>query len=203
MILSSCSSAQQLYGTTAGASLGGMFGSTLGGIMGGWRGHDAGKLAGMVIGGVVGAAATAPKTDKGNYSTSQCASNDAPAYYENSYGSPFADLTVDNIRFIDDNNSRSLEAGEHATLVFEIRNDGTEAIYDIAPVITVTGTKHINLSPTTIINELKPGAAVRYKAEVIAGKKLGNGVVDFTICLSDGRNLYMATSFQMNTYKKK
>lgn len=202
MLLSSCSSAQQLYGTATGATLGGVFGSTIGGIMGGWRGHDVGKLAGMVIGGAVGAAVTAPKTDNGEYSTSHAGGNN-PGYYQNDYDSPFYDLSIENMRLADSNQDRTLEAGEHAQLSFEIRNHGSEYIYDIAPVITVTGTKHIYLSPTAIISELAPGGAVRYKAEVVGGNKLKDGTADFNISFSDGNQMYMMSSFTLNTSKKR
>ena len=202
LVGSSCSSSQQFYGTMTGASVGGLFGSTIGGIMGGWRGHDAGRLAGMVIGGAVGAAVTAPKTDNGEYSTSNYPSDRQGGYYDNNYDSPFADLSIDNLRFIDSNNSRSLEADERAQLSFEVRNHGNRTIYDIAPVITVTGTKHIYLSPTAIISELAPGAAVRYTAEVVGGHKLKNGEAEVNISFSDGNQLYMMRSFQLRTYKR-
>lgn len=197
----SCSSSKQFYGTMTGASVGGLFGSTIGGIMGGWRGHDTGRLAGMIIGGAVGAAVTAPKTDNGEYSTSKYPSDNNGNYSYNDYDSPYMDLAVENIRFADDNNSRSLEANEHAQLVFEVRNNGSKYVYDIAPVITVTGTKHIYLSPTAIISELAPGGAVRYKAEVVGGKKLGNGVAEVNISFADGNQMYMVRSFKLNTFK--
>lgn len=199
---SSCSSSQQFYGAATGASVGGLFGSTIGGIMGGWRGHDVGRLAGMVIGGAVGAAVTAPKTDNGEYSTSRYPSNNEGGYYENSYESPFADISIDNLRFYDQDNNYTLQANEHAQLEFEIRNNGNTTVYDIAPVITVTGTKHIYLSPTAIVSELGPGKAVRYKAEVVGARKLGNGTAEFNISLSDGNQMYMMRSFQLNTTKK-
>lgn len=199
MTMSSCSSSSQFFGTMTGASVGGLFGSSIGGIMGGHRGHDAGRLAGMVIGGAVGAAVTAPKTSNGEYSTS---STHEGGYYENGASSPFADITIENMHFIDSNNSHSLEAGEHAELVFEVRNNGSDYVYDIAPIITVSGTKKIYLSPTAIISELAPGRAVRYKSEVVGASKLKDGIAQFNISLSDGRNKYMMRSFDLRTYRR-
>lgn len=201
LMLSSCSSSQQFFGTMTGASVGGLFGSSIGGIMGGYRGHDAGRLAGMVIGGAVGAAVTAPKTQSGEYSSSDYNYNDGGEYHQNDYSSPYADLSIDNLRFIDRNNDRAITAGEHAQLSFEIRNNGSNYIYDIAPVITVSGTKQIHLSPTAIISELAPGAAVRYTAEVVASRKLKNGIADVNISFRDGNQMYMLRSFQLRTYK--
>ena len=203
LLLSSCQTMTQFYGATTGASIGGMFGSAIGGVVDGPRGSDLGTVAGMAIGGIIGAAATAPKTDDGNYRSSDY-------YYEygvddyrqnNSY-SPYVNIEIENLRFVDENNSNSLDAEEHAKLVFIIRNTGRDYVYDIAPVITVSGTKEIYLSPTAIVKELAPGKAVRYQSEVIATRKLKNGTADFSIGLSDGDKLYTLRSFQLRTRKR-
>ncbi len=193
----------QFYGVTTGASIGGMFGSAIGGIADGPRGSDLGTVVGMAVGGMIGAAATAPKTDDGNYRSSDY-------YYEygdddyrqnNSY-SPYASIEIADLRFVDENNSNTLDAEEHARLVFIIRNTGRDYVYDIAPVITVTGTKEIYLSPTAIVKELAPGKAVRYQSEIVATRKLKNGTADFSIGLSDGDKLYTLRSFQLRTRKR-
>ena len=203
LLLSSCQSMNQFYGVTTGASIGGMFGSAIGGIADGPRGSDLGTVVGMAVGGMIGAAATAPKTDDGNYRSSDY-------YYEygdddyrqnNSY-SPYASIEIADLRFVDENNSNTLDAEEHARLVFIIRNTGRDYVYDIAPVITVTGTKEIYLSPTAIVKELAPGKAVRYQSEVVATRKLKNGTADFSIGLSDGDKLYTLRSFQLRTNRR-
>ena len=203
LLLSSCQSMNQFYGVTTGASIGGMFGSAIGGIADGPRGSDLGTVVGMAVGGMIGAAATAPKTDDGNYRSSDY-------YYEygdddyrqnNSY-SPYASIEIADLRFVDENNSKTLDAEEHARLVFIIRNTGRDYVYDIAPVITVTGTKEIYLSPTAIVKELAPGKAVRYQSEIVATRKLKNGTADFSIGLSDGDKLYTLRSFQLRTRKR-
>ena len=203
LLLSSCQSMNQFYGVTTGASIGGMFGSAIGGIADGPRGSDLGTVVGMAVGGMIGAAATAPKTDDGNYRSSDY-------YYEygdddyrqnNSY-SPYASIEIADLRFVDENNSNTLDAEEHARLVFIIRNTGRDYVYDIAPVITVTGTKEIYLSPTAIVKELAPGKAVRYQSEIVATRKLKNGTADFSIGLSDGDKLYTLRSFQLRTRKR-
>lgn len=202
LLLSSCQSMNQFYGVTTGASIGGMFGSAIGGIADGPRGSDLGTLAGMAIGGIIGAAATAPKTEDGNYRSSdyyyEYGQED---YRQNNAYSPYADIEICDMRFVDENNNRVLDAGEHAKLVFIIRNIGRDYVYDIAPVITVSGTKQIYLSPTAIVKDLAPGKAVRYQSEVVATKKLKNGTADFSIGLSDGDKLYTLSSFQLPTRK--
>lgn len=198
LILSGCSSNSQFFGAATGASLGGMFGSAVGSLAGGWRGSNIGTIAGMAIGGAVGAAATAPKTEKSRTSD-YYNGYDYNDYRQNGSNSPYADLIVENLRFVDMNSNSHIDADEHGKLIFEIRNVGNDYIYDIAPVITVSGTKEIYLSPTAIISELGPGKAVRYTAEMIATHKLKNGYADFSIGFSNGNELYTIRSFQLPT----
>ncbi len=203
LLLSSCQSMNQFYGTATGASLGGMFGSAIGGMADGPRGSDLGTVVGMAVGGIIGAAATAPKTDDGNYRSSdyyyEYGMDD---YRQNNAYSPYASIDIEEMRFVDENNNRALDAGEHAKLVFIIRNTGRDYAYDIAPVITVSGTKQIYLSPTAIVKELAPGKAVRYQSEIIATNKLKNGSADFSIGFSDGDKIYTLRSFQLRTNRR-
>ena len=151
LMMSSCQSMSQFYGAATGASIGGMFGSAIGGISDGPRGSDLGTVVGMAVGGIIGAAATAPKTDDGNYRSSDYYYDyDMDDYRQNNAYSPYANIEIADMRFVDENNNRALDAQEHAKLVFIIRNTGRDYVYDIAPVITVSGTKEIYLSPTAI-----------------------------------------------------
>lgn len=200
LLLSSCQSMTQFYGATTGASIGGIFGSAIGGIADGPRGSDLGTVVGMAVGGIIGAAATAPRTDDGNYRSSDYYYDyDMDDYRQNNSYSPYANIEIEELRFVDENNNHALDAGEHARLVFILRNTGRDYVYDIAPVITVTGTKQIYLSPTAIVKELAPGKAVRYQSEIIATKKLKNGVADFSIGFSDGDKIYTLRSFELRT----
>ena len=199
LLMSSCASTNQFYGAATGASLGGMFGSAIGAVTGGWRGSNVGTIAGMAIGGVIGAAATAPKVNKENRTSDYYNGYDYGDYRQNNSYSPFSSIHVENIRLAETLSNNCIDAGEHAKLIFEIRNMGSEFVYDIAPVITVSGTKQIYLSPTAIISELGPGRAGRYQAEVVATNKLKNGVADFNISFSNGDQLYTVSSFQIAT----
>ena len=203
LMLSSCQSMGQFYGATTGASIGGMFGSAIGGLSDGRRGSDLGTVVGMAVGGIIGAAATAPKTDDGNYRSSDYYYDyDMDDYRQNNVYSPFVNIEIADLRFVDENDNHALDANEHAKLVFIIRNTGRDYVYDIAPVITVSGTKEIYLSPTAIVKELAPGKAVRYQSELIATKKLKNGSADLSIGFSDGDKLYTMRSFQLRTNKR-
>jgi len=203
LLMSSCQTMNQFYGATTGAYIGGIFGSAIGGMADGPRGSDLGTVAGMAIGGIIGAAATAPKTDDGNYRSSDYNYDyDMDDYRENNFYSPFASIEIEELRFVDENNNHVLDADERAKLVFIMRNTGRDYVYDIAPVITVSGTKQIYLSPTAIVKELAPGKAVRYQSEIIATKKLISGTADFSIGFSDGDKLYTMRSFQLRTRKR-
>jgi hypothetical protein len=203
LLMSSCQTMNQFYGATTGAYIGGIFGSAIGGMADGPRGSDLGTVAGMAIGGIIGAAATAPKTDDGNYRSSDYNYDyDMDDYRENNFYSPFASIEIEELRFVDENNNHVLDADERAKLVFIMRNTGRDYVYDIAPVITVSGTKQIYLSPTAIVKELAPGKAVRYQSEIIATKKLKSGTADFSIGFSDGDKLYTMRSFQLRTRKR-
>lgn len=199
IMMSSCESASQFYGAATGASVGGMFGSAIGAITGGWRGSSVGRLAGMAIGGVVGAAATTPKTTKESRTSDYYNGYDYDDYRQNNSYSPYSNITIENIRLVEGNSNNCIDADEHSKIIFDIRNVGNDYVYDIAPVITVSGTKQIYLSPTAIVSELGPGKAVRYSAEVVATKKLKTGVADFNISFSNGDQLYTVSSFQIAT----
>ena len=204
LMLSSCQSIGQFYGASTGATIGGMFGSAIGGIADGPRGSDMGTVVGMAIGGIIGAAATAPRTDDGNYRSSDYYYDyDMDDYRQNNSYSPYANIVIEELRFVDENDNRALDGGEHAKLVFIMRNTGRDYVYDIAPVITVSGTKEIYLSPTAIVKELAPGKAVRYQSEVVATRKLKSGTVDFSIGFSDGDRLYTMRSFQLRTNRNR
>lgn len=202
IMMSSCQSASQFYGVATGASVGGMFGSAIGGITGGWRGSDVGRLAGMAIGGAIGAVATAPKASSESRTSDYYNGYDYEDYHQNNSYSPYANIVIENIRLVEGVANNSIDAEEHSKLIFDVRNMGNDYVYDIAPVITVTGTKQIYLSPTAIISELGPGKAVRYQAEVVATNKLKNGVADFSISFSNGDQLYTVSSFQIATRGK-
>ena len=123
LLLSSCQSMGQFYGTATGASIGGIFGSAIGGMADGPRGHDLGTVVGMAVGGIIGAAATAPKTDDGNYRSSDYYYDyGVDDYRQNNSYSPFVNIEIEELRFVDENNNRALDANEHAKLVFIMRN---------------------------------------------------------------------------------
>jgi len=215
LLLTSCQSTSQFYAAATGASIGGMFGSSIGGIMDGPRGHDTGRLMGMVIGAAAGVAATAPKTvtrEESNYDYSsddyldeynRHSNRRSTQEYRRQIESEYANLSIDNIRFTDQNGNETIDAGEQAKLTFEIRNHGNETLYDVAPVISVNGTKQIFISPTAVVGSIRPGMAVRYTAEVLATNKLRSGTAEFTISFGSGDLLYTVSTFDLRTHGRR
>lgn len=207
MMLSSCESHDQFSAAAGGGMFGAIFGSAIGGLMGGPRGADAGTVIGMVTGAAAGAAATAPK-ERGrssyDYSTDTYNRRSKVIYSSRGeeaerLGREFANMEICNLRFVDSNNNQAIDAGESCKIIFEVKNNGSRTVYDVAPVISVNGTKEIVISPTAVISYIDAGQAVRYSAEVYANRKLRNGNADFTISFAKGDYLYNMSSFQLAT----
>ena len=206
-----------------GSSLGGIFGSSIGGIMDGPRGADAGRALGMIIGGAAGAAATAPKQQKqtqvgrydeytqersvDEYNRRSSSVNRRSATIDRQTGISVPDgyeaLQIEDLRFMDQNNDHRLNANERAKLVFEIRNTGSRTLYNVAPVVDVSDSKHILISPTAIVGSIAPGKAVRYTAELYAKKNLKNGNAQFRISFAQGKVLYTVRRFELRTQERR
>lgn len=192
--LSSCESSRQFEGTVAGSMVGGMFGSSIGGLKGGWRGSDAGTALGMLIGGAVGNVATAPRAGseaKRNTAGDDTYQDDGETYRPSGYGAtagtPLDQVVIEDLRFIDSNRNRRLDADERGKFIFHIYNRGSETVYNVAPCITSEQGKRIILSPSAIVSSLAPGKGVRYTADVYATRRVRSGETVFRIDLTDGR----------------
>ena len=194
-ILTSCNSYDSFQRTTTGISLGAFFGSTIGGIVGGERGADVGTLLGGAVGGVVGnaSAKAAANQRRENHSDVHAPSSRSLHPNEPSYGrydedghylSTAGQVSIENIIFADANNNHILESGERAYITCEIYNRGTRPLRNLAPVVGCHE-KRINISPPAIIGDLYPGEGMRYKAALVARRRLKNRDVVFTILVSD------------------
>lgn len=203
LMLNSCSYNQ--FGAAAtGSSLGGMFGSSIGGLMGGYRGHEIGTVAGMATGAAIGIAATS------NHNKPAKAERDANDYvdYEDYEPAPskkqhrsyneLGALQIEKIHFTDENQNYYLEPEEHASLVMAIYNRGNHTLYNIAPQVTCDN-KRIMISPTAIVSELEPGQGFRYRAEVIASRKLKTGETVFQVAFDNGNEKITKKTFRIRT----
>ena len=210
LLFSNCTSSEQASGVFAGGMLGGLFGSSIGGIIDGPRGHDAGSLLGMVVGGAVGAAATAPKSVTERRPSRRSYDYDTDAYNRHApsdnmrkradeLSAEYANLSVENLRFIDANNNHAIDAGERCKLVFEIRNNGTHTLYNISPVISAEDNRRILISPSAIVESVSPGKGVRYTAEIIGKRNLKDGRMSFSLNFVKGNLVYTDRTFQLET----
>lgn len=216
LLFSSCASSNQFGAVATGASLGGMFGSSIGGLMGGPRGADKGTIAGMVIGGAIGAATTAQKkrnkapviinndyyTDDAYNGKGKDSDVQYDTYNNPQYQSPYAqhsevmDLEVSNIHFLDDNNNQRLDNNEKAFIVFDIRNTSSKTLYNVTPNITCNSKRVVISAPATVA-ALLPGQAIRYKAAVVAVRRLKQPHVQFTISFGNGNQAVVAKTFEI------
>lgn len=202
-VLLSCSY-NQVSGTMAGASLGGVFGSAIGGLIGGPRGADAGTAIGMLAGGAAGAAATAPRepnrghNHQQSYDDVQYGSYRPDNHHYATPASPLKFLEVTKVRFMDENNNRSLDANERAWLEMEIHNRGNHTVCNVAPVVECDN-KRVLLSPTAIVGSLAPGQGVRYRAAVVGKSNLRSGTATFKVSFGTGKDKVTAKTFRINT----
>jgi uncharacterized protein YcfJ len=188
LVMSSC------YGTmtgspaavSAGASIGGVLGSIVGDNADGWRGSQFGALIGTVAGAAIGNAVSTPPKDKNNdqYYQNRTVRNYEDDIYSdnNGYVNNESNIEIRNIRFIDDNRSHTIEAGESAKLVFDIVNVGNSPSYNIVPVIEeLNGNKHLSFSPSRQISYMPQRNQIRYTMTIRADKRLRDGIAQFRI----------------------
>ena len=216
LMLSSCSY-NQFGAVTAGSSLGGALGSSIGGLMGGPRGSDKGTIAGIVIGGTIGAVATSPRIHQkvkqaqqesrtSDYDDSYASSDNSSVQFD-TYNSPrytqpaavnsdLAALTVENVHFLDENNNRRLDYNEKAYLVFDIYNRGSKTLFNVAPNITCDS-KRVAISAAASVASVLPNQGIRYKAAVVAVRRLKNQPLTFTISFGTGSQTVVAKTIKI------
>lgn len=184
--------------------------------MGGPRGADKGTIAGMVIGSAIGAATTAQKkkgkaptiknynydTDDAYNGTGKNSDVQYGTYNSPQYQSPYAqhsevmDIEVSNIHFLDDNNNQRLDYDEKAFIVFDIRNTSSKTLYNITPNLTCNSKRVVISAPATVAS-LLPGQAIRYKASVIAVRRIKQPHVQFSISFGQGKQTVVAKTFEI------
>lgn len=96
-------------------------------------------------------------------------------------------IAIKNARFVDSNRDGVLNANEECKIIFEIRNNSSETIYDVQPtVFEETGNKHIFISPNIHVESIAPGKGIRYTAMVKADSRLKDGTALFRIAVAQG-----------------
>lgn len=203
--LSSCTT-YTATGAMVGGNLGHVVGSAIGGISGGWRGHHVGSLIGTVGGVIAGAAvgAAVEQSQAQKYEQRQQAryeqerreqamADDRIVFEGEKPDVPRSRalrsvsvealsrkpaVEVRNAQIFDTNDDGALSAGEQCTVVFEIMNNSSQAIYDIYPFVEeVTTNKHVQVSPNLRVESIAAHNGIRYTATILADKRLKDGEI--------------------------
>ena len=180
----------------AGASIGGSLGGSIGGLIGdnnrgwrgGYRGSAIGNIVGTIAGAAIGSALTAPRQEpiEDDAYVPEVREVRVQKYKKQPVRQPVSQLKLRRIRFIDDNRSHVIDAGENSKIIFEIMNEDRKPVYNVVPVVETVGkVKHIGISPSVMVEEILPGEGIRYTASIHAGNRLKDGEVTFRVAVAD------------------
>ena len=198
LLLSGCASGRMGNpgAIVAGASIGGSLGGSIGGLIGdnnrgwrgGYRGSAIGNIVGTIAGAAIGSALTAPRQEpiEDDAYVPEVREVRVQKYKKQSVQQPVSQLKLRRIRFIDDNRSHVIDAGENSKIIFEIMNEGRKPVYNVVPVVETVGkVKHIGISPSVMVEEILPGEGIRYTASIHAGDRVKDGEVTFRVAVAD------------------
>lgn len=198
LLLSGCASGRMGNpgAIVAGASIGGSLGGSIGGLIGdnnrgwrgGYRGSAIGNIVGTIAGAVIGSALTAPRQEpiEDDAYVPEVREVRVQKYKKQPVQQPVSQLKLRRIRFIDDNRSHVIDAGENSKIIFEIMNEDRKPVYNVVPVVETVGkVKHIGISPSVMVEEILPGEGIRYTASIHAGNRLKDGEVTFRVAVAD------------------
>ena len=198
LLLSGCASGRMGNpgAIVAGASIGGSLGGSIGGLIGdnnrgwrgGYRGSAIGNIVGTIAGAAIGSAVTAPRQEpiEDDAYVPEVREVRVQKYKKQPVRQPVSQLKLRRIRFIDDNRSHVIDAGENSKIIFEIMNEDRKPVYNVVPVVETVGkVKHIGISPSVMVEEILPGEGIRYTASIHAGNRLKDGEVTFRVAVAD------------------
>ena len=198
LLLSGCASGRMGNpgAIVAGASIGGSLGGSIGGLIGdnnrgwrgGYRGSAIGNIVGTIAGAAIGSALTAPRQEpiEDDAYVPEVREVRVQKYKKQPVRQPVSQLKLRRIRFIDDNRSHVIDAGENSKIIFEIMNEGRKPVYNVVPVVETVGkVKHIGISPSVMVEEILPGEGIRYTASIHAGNRWKDGEVTFRVAVAD------------------
>ena len=196
------------HAVLTGAAVGGQLGGAIGGIIGdsqrdwhsGYRGSAIGTIVGTLAGAAIGGAISSSRQKE------QATNGNAGADHTttNGYQAALDGLRIRRIRFIDDSRDRILSPGESSKVVFDIVNEGSEAALNVIPSVSESsGNKRITISPSILVEQIKPGEGVKYTATVMAGKRLKQSSITLRLAITDEYgNEYDWHEFQIQTEEK-
>ena len=143
----------------------------------------AGDPGAVLAGAAIANAATAPKqTEEYSYRVERT----QPSRPQPQYSSAIENLRIHNIRFIDANRDHTINSGENCKVIFEIINEGNRTAFNVVPVVVeITGMKRIYISPSVMIEQIKPHEGVKYTASINAGERIKTGEVIIRVAVAD------------------
>lgn len=170
-----------IVGSQVGMLAGTVTGAVIGHSVGGYRGEALGSFVGSVGGTIAGAAIASSQNQNQRNNSGNRRYEDRSYQYR-----PY--VVIEDIYLEDRNGNQMIDASETCRLSFILRNDGSQPVYSIEPVIKTEGSKHLKLSNPAIIREIRPNGRISYTITVYAGPKLKSGEATFSIRLkgSDG-----------------
>ena len=114
-------------------------------------------------------------------------------------------IEIRNARIVDANQDNIISRGELCKVIFEVYNTGQSTLHDIQPtVVEATGNRHLFISPGMHVEQLQPGAGIRYTAMLKADNRLGDGMAHICLSVVQGENaISKVTEFTVPTSKKK
>ena len=199
LILSGCASGRMGNpgAIMAGASIGGSLGGSIGGLIGdnnhgwrgGYRGSAIGNIVGTIAGAAIGNALTAPRQEpieEDAYIPEVREVRVRKYKKQPQVQRPLTQLKLRRIRFIDDNRSHVIDAGENSKIIFEIMNEGRNPVYNIVPFGRNSGQGEASRHFSFCDDRGNPsGEGIRYTASIHAGEKLKDGEVTFRVAVAD------------------
>lgn len=114
-------------------------------------------------------------------------------------------IEIRNARIVDANQDNIISRGELCKVIFEVYNTGQSTLHDIQPtVVEANGNRHLFISPGIHVEQLQPGAGIRYTAMLKADNRLGDGTAHICLSVVQGENaISKVTEFSVPTSKKK
>ena len=98
-------------------------------------------------------------------------------------------LEVSRVRFTDQNGDGVLKSNEQGKISFEIRNNSSNFVYDVEPLVKeVTGARGVVVSPSIEVESIAPHSGIKYTATVLSVKKLKGDELQFEISAVHGQD---------------
>lgn len=113
-------------------------------------------------------------------------------------------LEIKNVSFTDANGDGILEADEEGKMVFEIYNHSNLPVFGIMPTVKeAEDNRHIQISPSILVEQIGPGSGIRYTASVKADRRIKDGEARLLVSAEhDGKPVSYVTVVKVNTMKR-